>query len=798
MHLSLGGKGQIVLLLGVFSFMVGAGLRLPLLNLCGYFLIATLVTATIIAFLELRGIRLQVAVGSHLEPDGALGLWVRLLCDRKAGPFGLSATASGKFGRDRLVMAPEPAGYRLSFTPDPAARSLRLRLRSFPLGLVSVGLVTALELPLSGPRPDEVVPAEVAGRLGLEPFGGLRAHRPGEGIRDVHWIASARRGSLVVRIREPDPEPQPRRRRGEPFSAPQEPEGRRLLHVATCLASQFAIFFTLALGVLSWPMALGASVVHGAGSVSSARRSGRPDWSLLLLLYAGVLGSLAWFLISLRRPLGTPPPMAPLLVAIIAVFAWDLRNRKYLRAQQLNAFLVLAVAPALAPGRDTPLVGLAFLGAFLALLAASWADGRHEMGARSVTLRDLKDLPSAWLPIGVLSLLAILVHPFLPPLPLPSLPTFGYTPIASQMRREGATKLPGEGGVVDLNARWPQASDPVLRVYGRPMRLRTEVFSIYREGAWYRADRQEAAWPQVPADSRVRLMLMVPGIRTLPLPESALAVEGPVVRRTLYDGQVLEAERQLWRGFWYMVDLPAERQLDGVLPRRVEQSSLGLPSELGPLARRLAHGARTPRETIERLTNALQREAQYDLNVPPAPAGLDPTLYFLETSRRGFCMHFATALALLGRELGVPTRLVAGYNPGKRQLRYTLVEAGDAHAWVEAYVDGHWEAFDPTPAGVLARDRTAWPRLGGLGLLAVALAGFAWIRRPRVPRVTREFQCALKRLGRRGLVVTDATSPREVLGQAREKLEPKEYETLCQLVGRYEAERFGSRPNDTH
>lgn len=796
MRLSLGGKGQIVLLMGAFAFLAGTILRLPILNLCGYFLLATLVTAAVIAFLELRGVRLQAAVGARPEVDGQLGVWVRVMCDRKAGPFGLSATTTRRWGRDRLVMAPEPAGYRLGVAADPsvAATHVRIRLRSFPLGLVSVGRVMHLELPSPEPRPEDRAPTPVEGHAGLEPFGGLREHRPGEGIRDVHWVASARKGQLVVRLREPEAEPRPRPRPQEPHPPLLPPERRLLLHVATCLASQFAILFTWSLGALTWPVALGASLLHGAGSVVSGKRAGRPEWPLLLLLYAGVLGSLLWFLFSLRRPAGTPPPMAPLLVAVIAVFAWDLRNRLYLKAQQLNAFLVLAVTPTLSPGKDTVWMGVTFLGAVIALLLASWADGRYEMGARTVGLRDLKDLPSAWRPIVVLSGLAVLIQPLLPPVALPPLPTFGYAPVASQSRREGAAHLPGQGGVVTLNARWPESTDPVIRVYdAEPRRLRTEVFSIYREGSWYRSERRMGEWPQASPASKVRLMLMVHGMQVLPLPESTLGVEGPAVRRTLYAGRVLEAERPVWKGFDYQASVPSERMADAVPPLRVEGSTLGLPPELGEMARRLAKGAPTPREQMMRLSSALQHEAQYDLNAPQAPAGVDPTVYFLQSSRRGFCMHFATALALMGRELGVPTRLVAGYNPGKRQLRYTLIEEGDAHAWVEAYLDGHWEPFDPTPVGIMARDRWAWPRLGGLVLVVLGLGVLAWVRRPRVSRVTGEFQRALRRLARRGLPIREATSPREVLELAKATLDPDEQESLRRLVARYEVERFGAR-----
>lgn len=78
---------------------------------------------------------------------------------------------------------------------------------------------------------------------------------------------------------------------------------------------------------------------------------------------------------------------------------------------------------------------------------------------------------------------------------------------------------------------------------------------------------------------------------------------------------------------------------------------------------------------------------------------LDP-----ERGHAGYCAHYASALAVLGRALGVPTRLVLGYNKGSAPAdssgRYE-VAARQLHSWVEAYIDGvGWMPFDVTPASV--------------------------------------------------------------------------------------------------
>ena len=92
-------------------------------------------------------------------------------------------------------------------------------------------------------------------------------------------------------------------------------------------------------------------------------------------------------------------------------------------------------------------------------------------------------------------------------------------------------------------------------------------------------------------------------------------------------------------------------------------------------------------------------EYSYTLDLPPIPAQ-HPIDAFINDTKVGHCQLYATAMALMLRSLGIPTRVVSGYRGGewsRRERAYT-VRASMAHLWVEVYfIDEGWVTFDPTP-----------------------------------------------------------------------------------------------------
>ncbi len=91
---------------------------------------------------------------------------------------------------------------------------------------------------------------------------------------------------------------------------------------------------------------------------------------------------------------------------------------------------------------------------------------------------------------------------------------------------------------------------------------------------------------------------------------------------------------------------------------------------------------------------------EYTLTPGNPPDGVDRIDYFLNTSHKGYCEYFATAMGDLLRSIGIPTRLVNGYGPGTYDSAHNryIVTAADAHTWVEVYFPGYgWIPFEPTP-----------------------------------------------------------------------------------------------------
>ncbi|MBK7397746.1 MAG: hypothetical protein IPJ34_15975 [Myxococcales bacterium] len=144
----------------------------------------------------------------------------------------------------------------------------------------------------------------------------------------------------------------------------------------------------------------------------------------------------------------------------------------------------------------------------------------------------------------------------------------------------------------------------------------------------------------------------------------------------------------------------AERALALSLPRLVDPRLRELANRLaraeggGPAAPLL-----DPRQRVDRTVAYLRSAATYTLETPKY-TGRDVVADFLFVHRAGYCEHFASALAILLRLEGVPTRYVTGFSldENDREGEHYLVRDQHAHAWVEAFVDGvGWVEADATP-----------------------------------------------------------------------------------------------------
>lgn len=103
-------------------------------------------------------------------------------------------------------------------------------------------------------------------------------------------------------------------------------------------------------------------------------------------------------------------------------------------------------------------------------------------------------------------------------------------------------------------------------------------------------------------------------------------------------------------------------------------------------------------EKAQRIRDAVSRSASYDLSTQRMPQGEDFAMWFLEESETGYCVHFASAAAVLLRAAGIPSRYVSGYVASCVSGETVTVYQKNAHAWVEVFVDGSgWVMLEPTP-----------------------------------------------------------------------------------------------------
>jgi hypothetical protein len=124
----------------------------------------------------------------------------------------------------------------------------------------------------------------------------------------------------------------------------------------------------------------------------------------------------------------------------------------------------------------------------------------------------------------------------------------------------------------------------------------------------------------------------------------------------------------------------------------------------------------------------------YTLEQTRIDSSVDPVIDFLKNRKEGHCEYYASALALMLRSVGIPSRLVNGFKGGDwnslGQVMY--VREKHAHAWVEALVrsgpdeEPYWITLDPTPGN---ERRESIRNVGLLGMIRQArdYLNYIWV-----------------------------------------------------------------------
>jgi transglutaminase-like putative cysteine protease len=124
-------------------------------------------------------------------------------------------------------------------------------------------------------------------------------------------------------------------------------------------------------------------------------------------------------------------------------------------------------------------------------------------------------------------------------------------------------------------------------------------------------------------------------------------------------------------------------------------------AEIRPLAERWTQGAINDYQRVLMIQNRLSDTAvfTYDKTVP-ARDDTFTLMQFLTVTKAGFCQQFASAMAVMLRSIGIPTRVVMGFTAGQYDpdTGTRVVTTSELHSWVEVLSPTYgWLTFDPTP-----------------------------------------------------------------------------------------------------
>lgn len=313
------------------------------------------------------------------------------------------------------------------------------------------------------------------------------------------------------------------------------------------------------------------------------------------------------------------------------------------------------------------------------------------------------------------------------------IPHFPPTFLAGGLGRADDSRGRGEGGgnrLVDslavARSLEDRSTDPVLTYQTDdpvPPPLRVDVLLHYEDGVWRPASASTydtgGAFPASQADVAVSRRVQTTTIRDnvlrgpqLALPGTPLALDiDPTAWRIDANGTVRILDRREEYTVRYEEVTPTAAQLRASDPYTAgDAQSLEIDQASRAYLRDVLAGIAPEdlgaAETAWRI-QAFLRSAQFtyalDLADPvqvdaqgrEVPA--DPLSQFLAT-RRGYCVQFATAMAMMARHRGIPARVAIGFLQGRRDGETWSVVAADAHAWPELFFPGiGWVRYEPTP-----------------------------------------------------------------------------------------------------
>lgn len=150
-------------------------------------------------------------------------------------------------------------------------------------------------------------------------------------------------------------------------------------------------------------------------------------------------------------------------------------------------------------------------------------------------------------------------------------------------------------------------------------------------------------------------------------------------------------------------ELYLPNNIESILAKHAEsirKEFLALPVSCPNRVKELTKTITEEKETVYDKLKAIEEYLHtytYTTTPPSVPSDQDMVDYFLFESQKGYCTHFASAMAVMARTIGIPSRYVQGFIVDANEGGVMTVMNRQAHAWMEAYIEGvGWIAFEPT------------------------------------------------------------------------------------------------------
>lgn len=242
------------------------------------------------------------------------------------------------------------------------------------------------------------------------------------------------------------------------------------------------------------------------------------------------------------------------------------------------------------------------------------------------------------------------------------------------------------------------------------MRFKAATYDLFQGGTWRRSPVRDMLTRSKGVRFRLsperpvrwaRIWLQPLRSQSMPLPVETAVIEPRNAALNIDEGGAVSFFFSPLEVAEYRVGLARRALLTGMVPAGPRDSVRDLRGVTPRIAQLAASvmGQGTPAERALRLENHLVESYTYTLDFVGRSAD-NPIEDFLFRYKSGQCEYFASSMVLMLRSQGIPARLVTGflggeYNPFEG---YYIVRENNAHAWVEAYLEGEgWRIFDPTP-----------------------------------------------------------------------------------------------------